>query len=181
MRSLDGRGNEGASAVLNVHDVETTEGVHGAELVRARRLVADSKVESADLVVTVLAARSSDVVESGVVVEPRANRAAHIGVDRVGSHEGKLAIGGLDDAGTFGHRSHFVLCWDTTAHGRLLCSAGTDVKVVPCVVADVECTAGGVNLEKVDRSSVGSNAHAEVVAVRLHGPVGNTVDVNEAA
>ena len=181
MKGLDRRGDESASAVLDVHDVEASEGVHGTKHVGAGRLVADSEIERADLIVTILAARGLDVVQSGVVVEPGAGRAAHIGVDRVGSHEGELAIGGLDDTGALGHGGNFVLSGDTTAHAGLLCSTSTGVEVVPGVVADVESTARGIDLEQVHCASVGSDAHAEVVAVRLHGPVGNAVYINEAA
>lgn len=92
-----------------------------------------------------------------------------------------LPIGSLDDGGALAHGSILPLSGDTTAHGRLVLSASTDVQVVPGVVADVVGTARGVDLEEVDSASIGGNTLAKVVAVRLHGPVGNAVDIDEAS
>jgi hypothetical protein len=196
---LDGGGGLDTSAVGNVHDIHTGEGVHGAELVGASRLVADGEVERADLVVAVLAAAGRDVVQSRVVVEPGADRAADIGVDAVGGHERQFAesllvnkfvvsrkaddlpIRSLNDGGALAHGSILPFGRDTTTHGGLLLSTNTDVKVVPGVVADVVGTARGVDLEEVDSAAVGGDTLAKVVAVGLHGPVGDAVNVDEAA
>ena len=181
MANLDWRRNLSTSAVLDVHDIESSERVHGAEHVRAGRLVADGEIEGANFIVAVLAAARLNVVQSGIVVKPGAGRAANVGVDGVGSHERELAIGCLDDAGAFTHGSDLVLSRDTSTHSGLLCGADTNVEVVPSIVANIECTARGVDLQKVDSAPIRSDTHAEVVAVRLHRPVSDAVDVDEAA
>lgn len=86
-----------------------------------------------------------------------------------------------DDASTFAHGGDLVLGRNASAHGGLLCGADTDVEIVPSIIANIERTARCIDLQEVDSTPICSDTHAEIVAVRLHGPVGDTVDVDEAA
>jgi hypothetical protein len=169
------------SAVNLVRNRQSGKRVLRTKDMRAGRLVANIEVKRTDLVVAECASAVGDVVERRIVTDPRADGAADERVDAIGGHEGQLAVRGLDEIRAVAHRGVFPLGIDATAHGGLLGSPGTDVEVVPGIVADVEGTTRGVDLEQVDGAAIRSDLLAKRVTTRLHGPVRNTVSVDMAA
>jgi len=171
------------SAVGDVLDGVGSENSGNTELVRARRLVGDRKVESAGLVVTPGASRVENVVESVMLSNKAARLAKAAGqvVHAVGSGEGKATVRGVDKARTLRGRYDLIVGSDSSTSGRIGSGRLSSRQVVPGVIRDVVSATGLVDVEKIDGSISNGNLDADVVAVDRHGPVGNTVGINLAA
>jgi len=169
------------SAVRNISDGKTTERVLSTEDVVALGLVADGKIERADLVEAEGAGAVLDVVKSGVLADPGVGTAADIVADGVGSHERQLAIRGLDEVGALAHVDGLILGRNAATHGGVVSSRLAGVEVVPGVVADVVGTTRRIDLEEVDRATICADLDADAVASGRHGPVGDAVGVDVAS
>lgn len=170
-----------AGAVSNVGDALATVGDLRTQSVRARRLVALAEIESADLVVSVLAEGIGHVDELVVLVDPAvglAHAAGHV-VHAVGGGQGQLAV--VEEVAALAGIDELVGHVDAAAGVGVLLGALAEAKVVPGIVGDVVGAAGLVDLEEVEASVAVGDLDADVVAVNAHGPVGNTVGVDEAA
>lgn len=148
---------------------------------RALGLVADAQVESARLVVAILASRVLHVDELVVLGDPavlvldaRAD-VAHA----VGGRERQLAI--VEEILALIGRDEFISHVDAAAGLRVFSGRLAKGEVVPGIVGDVVGTAGLVNLEEVEAAAAVGDLDTDVVAVDTHGPVGNTVGIDLAA
>lgn len=170
-----------ASAVLNVGDLEAGGRVVLAQGVRALGLVADAQVESALLIVTVVADRVEDVDELVVLGDPAAlvlGARADV-AHAVGGRERQLAV--VHEVLALVGIDEFVVHGDATAGVRLVLGRLAKGEVVPGVVRDVVGTTRLVNLQEVDAAALVRDLDANVIAVDTHGPVGNTVGVDLAS
>lgn len=169
------------SAILDVLDRHSGGSVGDTELVRAAGLVADSQVEGADLVITVVAHGIEDVDELIVLSRKRVGllKAAGDIVDAVGSAERQLAV--VQQVGALAVVDEFPV------HGVAAALLGVgggglaEDERVPGIVGDVVGAAGGVDLKDVEGAALVGELDADVVAVDGSGPVGDTVGVDVAA
>lgn len=180
LRHLDG-GLKLTGSEHDVLDTDSGEGVLSTEHMGAGGLVADCKVEGADLIEAESAGGVLDIVEGRVLSDPGAGTAAGVEVHGVGGHQGELAAGGLDDVFALIHGDELVVGVEAAASYWLFSGRLASVEVVPGVVGDVVCSTGGVELEKVDRTSIGSDLDAHGVTPRRHRPVGSAVGIDMAA
>lgn len=165
----------------NVLNTDARESVLGTEHMGTRRLVANSEVQCADLVETEGASRVLDVVEGRVLPDPGVGTAAGEEVHGVCSHQGELATGGLDEVAALVHGDELVVGIDAATNRGIVSSGLAGGKVVPGVVGDIVCSRGGVELKKVNGTSVGRDLDAHGVTARRMRPVGSAVGVYVAA
>ncbi|KAK0762742.1 hypothetical protein N5P37_005560, partial [Trichoderma harzianum] len=170
-----------AGAVSNVGDALARVSNLGTQGVRARRLVADVEIQSAGLVVSVLAERVGDVDELVVLVDPAVGLAHAAGdvVHAVGSRERQLAA--VHEISALAGIDELVVHGNAAASVGVLLGTLAEAKVVPGIIGDVVGTARLVNLEEVEAAVAVGDLDADVVAANTHGPVGNTVGVDQAA
>lgn len=144
-----------SSAVLDVVNMLAGRSVGSAELVRASRLVAGLEVESANLIVAVLA-DGVNKVEQLVVLGSKAvgfvlDAAGNV-VHAVGSTERKLAV--VKKAATLAGGNELVVHVNTAALLRRLGGTLAGNEVVPSIIGDVVGTTRRVNLEEVDTAAL---------------------------
>lgn len=109
---------------------------------RARGLIANTQIQFAHLIEAQRTRRVRNIVQRGVLPDPRVGAAARVETHRVGCHQRQLAIGGLDDVLTVGHVDLLILGGDAAAHGGVVAGGIAGGQVVPGIVGDVVGAAG---------------------------------------
>lgn len=169
--------------VEDVQNILSRQDVVGAQRVLAGSLVC-TRGERAQLVEAVIAYGIEDIPQLVVVANPgvTAGGARANEIHGVGCSEGELTRGRLDQVAT-------VLGWDEVGVGGET-TAGLDValdrrvtslEVVQGVEGDIVRAAGLVDLQQSDRTTVGSDLDADLVAVDRGGPVGDPIDIDLTA
>lgn len=151
-----------------------------AQLVRARRLVADVEVKMALLVIAILADGIQQVDKFIVASDPAVAvlQTRRDKVDAVGG--GKLQLALLKKRLAFVRIDELVVHGEAPALMRFVPGRLAKHKIVPRIVGDVIGTSRAVYLEKIQAAAPVRDLDADVVAVDRSGPVCHAVGVELA-